>query len=448
MSSHTRYTMKSHRSRSVPFLVALSIVALSSHLMADTSWPGWRGATRDGKVRGAEWPAKLDESRLVQLWRTELSPSYSGPVIRDGKVWTTETVDKEYEVVRCYEIDTGKELWNSRWKGSMSVPFFARANGSWIRSTPALDGERLFVAGMRDVLVALDAEKGDVLWKVDFVEKFASSLPSFGFVCSPLVTKDALFVQAGASFLKLDKETGKVLWRTLEDSGGMQGSAFSSPVEATFDGQPSILVQTRTTLAAVDPEDGKVRWSEKIPAFRGMNVLTPSVRGRTVFTSTYGGGSVLLSIGPRSDETPIEVSTQWKNATQGYMSSPLSIDGHIYLHLRNQRMVCFDEATGEKAWTTRRRFGKYMSLVSREERVLGLDQKGQLLLLEANPKEFTLVDERKVSDEETWAHVAIVEMPEGAGHWIAIRELRGLAIWRWTESRRVPEVSGGTKSPQ
>ncbi|MFO0837187.1 MAG: deoxyribodipyrimidine photo-lyase [Phycisphaerae bacterium] len=55
--------------------------------------------------------------------------------------------------MRALNRDSGRELWQTPWAGAMSVPFLAKKNGDWIWATPACDGESLFVAGMRDVLV-------------------------------------------------------------------------------------------------------------------------------------------------------------------------------------------------------------------------------------------------------------------------------------------------------
>src|SRR5690606_12812252 len=141
----------------------------------------------------------------------------------------TETRDKQYEVVSAWNRETGKKIWETQWEGSLSVPFFAKANGDWIRSTPAYDDGRLYVAGMRDVLVCLDAASGRQVWRRDFSDELKTPIPAFGFVCSPLVIGDSLFVQAEAGFMKLDKDTGDVFWKSLEDGGGMWGSAFASP---------------------------------------------------------------------------------------------------------------------------------------------------------------------------------------------------------------------------
>ncbi len=60
----------------------------------------------------------------------------------------------------------------------MTVPFFARENGDWIRSTPALDGDRLYVAGMKDVLVCINIRDGREIWRKDFVATYKHLFPT------------------------------------------------------------------------------------------------------------------------------------------------------------------------------------------------------------------------------------------------------------------------------
>src|SRR5262249_44569277 len=142
-------------------LAAFLLLALSA-AAEEAVWPQWRGPTRDGHVTGPAWPASLQGDNLKQLWRVELGPSYSRPVV-------TETKGGTEEVVRALDRATGKERWQAKWKGSVTVPAYARGNGEWVRSTPAWDGECLYVAGMRDVLVCLDGATGKERWRVDFV---------------------------------------------------------------------------------------------------------------------------------------------------------------------------------------------------------------------------------------------------------------------------------------
>ena len=403
------------------FAVLLSCQTIPAAEPAET-WPQWRGPNRDGFSPGPEWPDSLAEDRLSLQWRVELGPGYPGPIVAADRVFVAETENEENEIVRALDRATGKELWRTSWPGAMSVPFMAKRNGDWIRSTPAYDGESLYVAGMRDVLVCLDAESGKERWRVDFMKEFKTPLPAFGFVCAPLVVGDYVYVQAGAGFCKVDKRTGKVAWRVLVDAGGMFGSAFSSPVYVPILGREQLVVQTRQKMAGVDADSGEVLWSMDIPAFLGMNILTPTVIGDSVFTASYGGGSRLLKF-ERADDK-IKPIVAWKASFQGYMSNPVVIDGHAYLHMRNQRFTCVDLSDGKQKWTTKP-YGEYWSLVARGDKILALDQRGELFLIRATPKKFDLVDSRKISDQETWGHLGI------AGDEVFVRELKAVSAYRW-----------------
>jgi outer membrane protein assembly factor BamB len=407
-------------------LTLVVAVALStSSVIADepTGWLQWRGPSRDGFVAGPAWPDGLASERLEQIWQVEdLGPSYSGPLLTENLVLITETRDEATEHVIAYDRATGEKRWEASWEGAMSVPFFAASNGSWIRATPCVDEGRLYVAGMCDVLVCFDLGDGSELWRVDFTKAFDSPPPAFGFVSSPLVRGDHVYVQAGSGFVKLDKKTGEVVWRVLDDAGGMNGSAFSSPFIATLNGVEQILVQTRENLAGVNPDDGSVLWQTPVEAFRGMNIVTPTVIDGRVFTTTYGGGSFLFSVASGEAEKPVDLV--WRNKVQGYMSTPIIIDGHAYVHLRNQRFACLNLTTGEEDWITQP-FGKYWSMVAQGDRILALDETGDLRLIKGTPDGFKLLGEAKVSDLESWAHLAI------DGDVIAIRDLDRITLWRW-----------------
>jgi len=415
----------------IAFLLS-SCVLTTSPLSAadpeDLGWFQWRGPTRDAKLAIRMLPQDLTDRSLRLEWRVGLGPSYSGPIVTKDRIFVTETVDEEYEVVRALDRSTGKELWSTRWSGSLRVPFFASSNGSWIRATPAYDGQYLYVAGIRDRLVCLNAETGAEVWNVDFMSQMRSPLPRFGFVSSPLVWGDHVYVQAGSGFVKMEKRSGRIVWRTLRDQGGMYGSAFSSPIMAELGGKRQLIVQTRSLLAGVDPERGSVLWSREIAAFRGMNILTPVVVGDAVFTSAYGGRSHLFRLQERQGSLGAE--ELWESKVQAYMSSPVVIDGYAYLHLRNQRFTCIDLKTGRTTFTTRP-FGKYWSMVATDDRILALDQRGELLLIRANPEKFELLGRRKISNDETWAHLAI------HGDQIVVRELKGLISLRFQPNATV-----------
>jgi len=406
-------------------ILAGTVLGASGGVDKADSWPQWRGPNRDGQATGTAWGPDLQAERLEQAWRIdELGPSYSGPVVDRERVYTTETVDEEFEVVRALNRTSGEELWRVSWTGSMEVPFFAAKNGSWIRSTPAVDEDSLYVAGIRDLLVCLDARTGKTRWSVDLAGRFGTPLPPFGGVSSPLLSGDFVYIQAGASLVKLEKATGKTVWRSMvEDGDIMSGGAFSSPVQAELQGQVQLVVQSRTDLVGVSLEDGRSIWSTPVKAFRGMNILTPTVFGNGVFTSSHGGRSQLFTI--EHGEMGCTVEAGWTSPVQGYMTSPVVVDGHAYLFLKSNRFGCIDLETGESRWTSPPTGDSYWSLAAREGLILALSDSGILRLIKADPAGYEVLSERRVADDETWAHIA------PAGDQIFVRSQGSLIALGW-----------------
>lgn len=388
-------------------------------------WTQWRGPTRDGQIHdGAKpWPSRLSADQLEKLWSVDLAEGYASPLVVGARVFTVETQDKKMEIVRAFDRETGKQLWETGWPGSMKVPFYAAKNGSWVRSTPASDGKTLFVGGMLDVLVALDVETGDERWRVDFPQSEDTPKPSFGFVCSPLLDDEHVFVQVGTALRKIRKSDGQTLWKVLEDERAMFGSAFSSPTRAKLAGRDQILVQTRMMLGGVDPQSGDVLWSTPVKAFRGMNILTPTPIGDHIFTASYGGGTFWFEVA--KNDKGIGVTPLWNDELEGNMSSPVVIDGKVYLHGRDKRFHCIDPQTEKVLWSTKKKFGDYWSLVANGNRILALDDRGDLFLIEADPTGFKLVDEVEISQRPTWAHLTI------CGDELYIRDLKGISVYRW-----------------
>ncbi len=387
-------------------------------------WPQWRGPDRNGQIGGPAWPAALDAASLERMWRIpDLGPSYAGPIVGPERVYTVETLEKREEIARAYDRRTGELVWTARWEGAMSVPFFAAKNGSWVRSTPAFDGERLYVGGMRDLLVCLDAATGEVVWRCDFMERLGTELPTFGLVCSPLIDGDHIYLQAAASLAKLDKMTGEILWRSLVDRGGMNDSAFSSPILSDLAGRRQLVMQTRTHLAGVDPEGGDVLWEHPVKAFRGMNILTPLVTGDAIFTAPYGGKAQKVAI--RAEGDGFAADRAWSHRTQGYMTSPVEVDGHAYFFSRANRFICMNLETGEPAWVSPSIGDNYWSLVAQGDRILALSDTGRLRLIAADPGAYRVLGEVEVAEAQTWAHLAV------ADDTILIREQNALTSFRW-----------------
>jgi hypothetical protein len=63
-------------------------------------------------------------------------------------------------------------------------------------------------------------------------------------------------------------------------------------------------------------------------------------------------------------------------------------------------------------------------MVANGDKLLALDERGELLLIQASPDEFKLIGRRKVADN-SWAHLAIVNSE------IFVRDLREMKAFAW-----------------
>ncbi|MEM6672256.1 MAG: PQQ-binding-like beta-propeller repeat protein [Planctomycetota bacterium] len=413
-------------------LAVSTLLAGSFSSDADSrTWPQWRGPDRDGVVEGPQWPSELTEETVVESWSiADLGESYAAPIVSESLVFTVSTEDDE-EIAQAYDRATGKLAWETRWEGSMTVPFFAAKNGSWIRSTPAFDGKTVYVGGMEERLVALDAESGSMRWQVDFVERFGTEMGKFGFICSPLVADGAVYVQAGSSLVRLDAKTGETVWRSTEaPNGASADSAFSSPILAELAGREQLVVQSRTHLAGIDPKSGESLWSTAVEAFRGMNILTPQPFGDAIFTSAYGGRAHLYAV--ENDDDGIAVTEAWSGRAQGYMTSPVVLGDHAYLFLRSNRFTCVDLTEGTDAWISEPTGDEYWSLVGQGDRILALADTGILRLVRATPEKYDVLGEVDLVEGPSWAHLAVTAPAEGdEGAEIFVRAQTSLHAYRW-----------------
>jgi outer membrane protein assembly factor BamB len=405
--------------RSTFFLLILTLPVLADDR---PTWPQWRGPARDCATTGPAFPDKLDS--LKQVWRVELGPSYSGPIVLTDRVIVTESPDDKTEMVRALDRDTGKELWKIQWKGGQQVIQEAKPRGEAIRATPASDGKVVYVGGMHDLLVCLDVADGKERWRIDFVNEYKAPQPDMGMASSPQIDGDSIYTLAAAGIVRVNAKTGKVDWRTLTDDPKREGGATSSVMVATVAGRKMVVALNRATLALLDPESGKVLWKQAVPAYRNTSTITPVLLDDAgIFISMFSGRTMRFDVSAEGDK--VSARRKWDLSQVAYMSTPVRIEDHLYAHLQSQRVVCIEAKTGRVKWTSDQLFGEYWSMATRGERILALDQKGVLYLLNANPKKFDLLDQRKVGDAETWGHLAV------CGDEVFVRDMKGLTAYRW-----------------
>ncbi len=269
----------------------LSLTAVASNYAFD-DWPQWRGQKRDGTSaeRGLlkDWPA----GGPPLAWRTNgAGTGYSSFSTAHGRIYTLGARGGT-EYLMAYDAATGKKVWEIA-HGRR----FGNDMGDGPRSTPTVDGDRLYTFGASGDLSVVEAATGKVFWKMNLLEKFGGSNIRWGLSESPLVLSDRILVSPGgrgAAIVALNKTEGSVIWKSLGDEPG-----YSSAILHEANGVREAIYFTGERALGIDVETGKLLWSYNQVANQTANIATPIVRGNFVFVSSaYGTGAALLELTP------------------------------------------------------------------------------------------------------------------------------------------------------
>jgi outer membrane protein assembly factor BamB len=198
------------------------------------SWRGFRGNDGSGVAVAAKIPQSLDVE-ANGLWRTEIAPGYSSPIVDGGRVYLTASEGKQL-LTLAVDAVTGEILWK---KGVEFDGSRIGANSS-AAPTPATDGVRVYAFFHHVGLVAYDLE-GKELWRNSVGSPY--DIPH-GMASSPVVSGGKVVLQidqdSSSRLLALDAATGMQVWETARP-GVTHG--YSTPVIHTPEGgEPQVVV--------------------------------------------------------------------------------------------------------------------------------------------------------------------------------------------------------------
>ncbi|MFT5525523.1 MAG: outer membrane protein assembly factor BamB, partial [Pirellulaceae bacterium] len=321
------------------------------------------------------------------------------------------------EWVSCYRVSDGKPIWIN------SIETRPRheslMGGVGPRSTPTVDGNRVYVLGATGVLRCLDGATGDAIWVENILQRFGIQRGHFdaavpwGRSASPLIVGNKVIVPAGGpaknmykTLAAYDKLTGNPIW-----TGGSWQISYSSPIVAFLGGKQQIVYVGESRVSGHDVDTGEELWNYKWPgssstdANTSQPVLTPE--GHLFLSKGYGAGAALLEV-LKSEGGGWTTNELWVNSRvmKTKFTNVTIHDGYVY-GISDAVLECISLNTGDRRWK-RGRYG-HGQLLRVNDLLLVQAEEGEVVLLEANPNRHVELGKFQALVGKTWNNLCLYQ---------------------------------------
>lgn len=286
----------------------------------------------------------------------------------------------------CLDRNSGKQLWRKTIREVLPHQGHHGDHG-FASFSPVTDGKLVWANFGSRGLHCFDMD-GNTKWSKDFGPM--NTVMSFGEGGSLAVAGDAVIVvrdHLGDSIIvALDKETGETIWRKDRD----EACDWATPLPIEVNGKIQIVTSATKLIRSYDLETGDIIWQ---CSGQTRNVIpTPVVGfGMVYCTSGFRGSSLqAIELGRTGDLSDTD-AVKWhvKEATP-YVPSPLLYGDKLYVCSGNNGIVsCYNARTG-KAYFLKERLqeikGVYASPAGAAGRVYFVGRNGVTYVLKHSDK--------------------------------------------------------------
>lgn len=404
-------------------------LSLFSAAASAADWPQWRGPQRN---------AISPETGLLQQWPPQgpkllwqlhdIGDGYATPAVAGSRVYLLSNRGLENEFVQALAVADGSRVWTTR-LGKVGNPDMSPSYPK-ARSTPAVEGDRLYALGSDGDLACLETAGGKVIWRKNLRSDFGGVPGTWAYAESPLIDGDVLMVTPGgsqATLVALDKRTGDVVWKSAVPGGDR--AAYSSAIVVQAAGRKQYVQFLDKGLVGVDARTGQFLWRYDRTSNGPANIATPVARQGYVYsTNSRRFGAGLVQLNARAEGVAAE-QVYFERDLPNTLGGQVLVGRYIYgTNLRGP--VAGEFLTGKVLWQDQG-LGPGAVLYA-DGRLYFHSEHGDVALVEATPDayrergRFTLPAQPKrvalggTRDERAWAH------PVVANGRLYIRDLNSL----------------------
>ena len=381
------------------FIVALSILGLAE------DWPQWRGPSLNGLSTEKNLPVHWSTSENV-AWKLAMpSKTASTPIIWGNYIFLN-VADGDDLALWCVDKAKGMLVWKK---------IVARGNykinkQNMSSPSPVTDGKNVYVMTGIGVLKGFDFS-GNELWMREIQKDYGRFGLNWGYASSPLLYEDSLYVQVlhgmkthdPSYVLRLDKKTGKTVWRVIRPTDAVRESpdSYTTPTLLRYGNHVEIVVSGGDCVTGHDPGSGEELWRatgfnpDKNPNYR--IVASPVVYDDVVYVPTRVRPLIAFRAGGRGDISQSHKLWSFMNGPD--VPTPVT-DGKYFYSVNDRGIVwCLDAKTGQEIWGGQRiKSATYSSSpVLADGKVYVTNEDGLTTVLKAGPK-FEVLAENDLSD--------------------------------------------------
>jgi outer membrane protein assembly factor BamB len=357
-------------------------------------FPQFMGPHRDNMIPNVRLATDWETSPPRLLWKQPIGEGWAGFAVVGNHAITIQQRGPE-EWTTCHDLKTGA----LEWKNTLAGRHTNAVGGIGPRSTPTVEGGRVYVMHAIGTLRCLDGKDGKTLWEHDLVTEFGSNpgdetaQMSWGRSASPLIYENAVIVPAGGpggdenvAIVAYDKVTGARLWQ-----GGHRTPSYASPSLAVLGGVPQILLVSQDHIDSFDAKSGDHLWDVGWNGSSSGNANVSNARqigpDRVFISKAYGIGAKLMQVTRPDGKWKIEPVWANNRTLKTKFSNVVVKDGFIY-GLSESALECADVEKGKRRWSGSR-FG-YGQILGVGDELLVLSEEGEVVLVDLSPDEETI----------------------------------------------------------
>lgn len=387
---------------------ALSIIVISFTFTFAENWPQWRGPELNGLSNEKNLPVRWSTQENV-IWRLALPGlSASTPVIWEDRVFLNVTEGEEISLW-CVDKKRGSLIWKKLLRGQGTKPLRTHPKHNPSSPSPVTDGKHVYVLNAYGSLQSFDFA-GNEIWMRDIEQDYGRFYLRFGYASSPLLFEGSLYIQvlrattsnAPSYILRIDKKTGKTLWKIDYpfEAGFKAADSYATPTLLRQGKNVELIINGSDQVTGHDANTGQELWrvaglsSQKEPS---RVASSPLVANGVIYAPASDRPLLALRAGGRGN---IADSHQlWSSRNGPDIPSPVTDGRYFYIVNDKGIMRCLDAKSGKEIWgPSRLKPGGYSaSPVLADGKIYVTSEEGLTSVVKAGPN-FEILSENSLDD--------------------------------------------------